>query len=63
MLLNLTCFFADDEARRLTQNCRTKRDNVERLNKELTSVEQQTSKSQQQIDTSIQELNVCTFFT
>ena len=49
---------SDDEARRLTQNCRTKRESLEKLRKEMASSEQRISNLQQQIDENVKELNV-----
>jgi len=44
--------------RRLSQNCRTKRENVERLKGDVTAIELRTSSVQQTIDACVNELNV-----
>ena len=49
----------DDESRQAAHSCRSRRDNIDRLQAELKSMENQAVSVQQQIDSCVTELGVC----
>ena len=57
-MTSLCHLLTDDDSRHATQNCRSKRENIERLQVELKSMEQRAISVQQQIDASVTELSV-----
>ena len=50
---------ADDDSRLTAQNCRSRRENIERLKSELKSMENEAMSKQAQIDSFVAQLNVC----